>query len=136
MSLEEQLRELTTGLLCVSESEYPIEVVGAEDVTERNLILQKIIEAEASEVEDMPAGVMVTDLDTFFAAGVRVYDETNEQEVEFANRNRTLIEFLKNHCGAEVPVFKFGSKPEQDVYILGKINVGGYIILKTKVVIT
>lgn len=135
MNTHQTLTELTHNLFYLSESDYPLEVIGEEKAEERAEIMMKIIEAEAEESEETPAGVEITDLDTFFRNAMTVYDESSDTEVTLASRNKALVDFLKNACGESIHCFKFGSQPEKLVYIVGK-SAEGYIMLKTKVVET
>lgn len=110
----EKLKEASTGLLMMSESDYPFEVVqweGAAPVTQ-----EKILQLTGSQ--DLP--VEVVDLDYLFRNCAFEQEWHNELQKKDVKKFQTLIQTLKDNLS------------DISVYRVGKINIDAYIIGQTK----
>lgn len=110
----EKLKEASTGLLMMSESDYPFEVVhweGAAPATQ-----EKILQLTGSQ--DLP--IEVVDLDYLFRNCAFEQEWHNELQKEDVKKFQTLIQTLKDNL------------TEISVYRVGQINIDAYIIGQTK----
>ena len=110
----EKLKEASTGLLMMSESDYPFEVVqweGAAPATQ-----EKILQLTGSQ--DLP--IEVVDLDYLFRNCAFEQEWHNELQKKDVQKFQTLVQTLKDNLG------------DISVYRVGKINIDAYIIGQTK----
>lgn len=110
----EKLKEASTGLLMMSESDYPFEVVqweGAAPATQ-----EKILQLTGSQ--DLP--VEVVDLDYLFRNCAFEQEWHNELQKKDVKKFQTLIQTLKDNLS------------DISVYRIGQINIDAYIIGQTK----
>ncbi|MBD2525511.1 nuclease A inhibitor family protein [Nostoc sp. FACHB-133] len=110
----EKLKEASTGLLMMSESDYPFEVVqweGAAPATQ-----EKILQLTGSQ--NLP--VEVVELDYFFRNCAFEQEWHNELQKKDVKRFQTLMQALKDNLS------------DISVYRIGQINIDAYIIGQTK----
>ncbi|QKQ72201.1 nuclease [Nostoc sp. TCL240-02] len=110
----EKLKEASTGLLIMSESDYPFEVVqweGAAPATQ-----EKILQLTGSQ--NLP--VEVVELDYFFRNCAFEQEWHNELQKKDVKRFQTLMQTLKDNLS------------DISVYRVGQINIDAYIIGQTK----
>ncbi|MBD2562076.1 MULTISPECIES: nuclease A inhibitor family protein [Nostoc] len=110
----EKLKEASTGLLMMSESDYPFKVVqweGAAPATQ-----EKILQLTGSQ--DLP--VEIVDLDYLFRNCAFEQEWHNELQKKDVKKFQTLVQTLKDNLS------------DISVYRVGKINIDAYIIGKTK----
>ncbi|MEH2247272.1 nuclease A inhibitor family protein [Nostoc sp.] len=110
----EKLKEASTGLLMMSESDYPFEVVqweGAAPATQ-----EKILQLTGSQ--DLP--VEVVDLDYLFRNCAFEQEWHNELQKKDVKKFQTLVQTLKDNLS------------DISVYRIGQINIDAYIIGQTK----
>ena len=124
----QKLQELTAGLLYISESDYPVEVVqykapSAIDPTD----------AEILNLVNQPLGepVEIRDLHYFFRNVTKPVDETNEAS-NLAKRFQVLQAFLEQYL-QQVKVYRIG-KREILTFELGRLNDKTYAGVKTIVI--
>ncbi|MEH2117643.1 nuclease A inhibitor family protein [Nostoc sp.] len=110
----EKLKEASTGLLMMSESDYPFEVVqweGAAPATQ-----EKILQLTGSQ--NLP--IEVVDLDYLFRNCAFEQEWHNELQKKDVQKFQTLVQTLKDNLS------------DISVYRVGKINIDAYIIGQTK----
>lgn len=110
----EKLKEASTGLLMMSESDYPFDVVqweGAAPATQ-----EKILQLTGSQ--DQP--VEVVDLDYLFRNCAFEQEWHNELQKKDVKKFQTLVQTLKDNLS------------DISVYRVGQINIDAYIIGQTK----
>jgi hypothetical protein len=110
----EKLKEASTDLLMMSESDYPFEVVqweGAAPATQ-----EKILQLTGSQ--NLP--VEVVELDYFFRNCAFEQEWHNELQKKDVKRFQTLMQTLKDNLS------------DISVYRVGQINIDAYIIGQTK----
>ena len=110
----EKLKEASTGLLMMSESDYPFDVVqweGAAPATQ-----EKILQLTGSQ--DLP--VEIVDLDYLFRNCAFEQEWHNELQKKDVKKFQTLVQTLKDNLS------------DISVYRVGQINIDAYIIGQTK----
>ncbi|MBD2246773.1 nuclease A inhibitor family protein [Nostoc sp. FACHB-888] len=110
----EKLKEASTGLLMMSESDYPFDVVqweGAAPATQ-----EKILQLTGSQ--DQP--VEIVDLDYLFRNCAFEQEWHNELQKKDVKKFQTLVQTLKDNLS------------DISVYRVGQINIDAYIIGQTK----
>ena len=110
----EKLKEASTGLLMMSESDYPFDVVqweGAAPATQ-----EKILQLTGSQ--DQP--VEVVDLDYLFRNCAFEQEWHNELQKKDVKKFQRLVQTLKDNLS------------DISVYRVGQINIDAYIIGQTK----
>lgn len=110
----EKLKEASTGLLMMSESDYPFEVVqweGAAPATQ-----EKILQLRGSQ--NLP--IEVVELDYLFRNCAFEQEWHNELQKQDVKKFQTLIQTLKDNLS------------DIKVYRVGQINIDAYIIGQTK----
>ncbi|MEH2437801.1 MAG: nuclease A inhibitor family protein [Nostoc sp.] len=110
----EKLKEASTGLLMMSESDYPFEVVQWKDAAPATQ--EKILQLTGSQ--DLP--VEVVDLDYLFRNCAFEQEWHNELQKKDVKKFQTLIQTLKDNLSYI------------SVYRVGQINIDAYIIGQTK----
>lgn len=127
--LADELRKASEGLLFMSESDYPLEVVrlgaGAE-VT--HALLRKL----SGKGGDAP--VREQTVDEFFRVAAAEADWKPEKELESARKYKALVRLLKERLGG-AKVYRVG-EIEIDAYVLGRGKDGELMGLKTTLVET
>lgn len=116
MSDEELIRELqnaTDGMMMMSESDYPFEVVRWDDAPPEGKVTPEYLRLKAGVTSDAP--VVEQSVEEFFAAAVRE-PESGASEGDVSARFRALVALLKS------------SLDEVQAYRVGDINIGIYIV--------
>jgi hypothetical protein len=132
MSDEELLKELEQaikGLLFMSESDYPFEIVhwaGLTEITPQYLKSLKVDTADSS--------IETTSVDNFFRAATTEREGQRAEDAATVKRYQRLLEVLKNNL-EDLRVYKIGTI-NIPVYIVGKGSSGDWIGLSTRVVET
>ncbi|MEH1863827.1 MAG: nuclease A inhibitor family protein [Nostoc sp.] len=124
----EKLKEASTGLLMMSESDYPFEVVqweGAAPATQ-----EKILQLTGSQ--NLP--VEVVDLDYLFRNCAFEQEWHNELQKKDVKRFQTLIQTLKDNL-SDISVYRVG-QINIDAYIIGQTQDGDLAGVVTKLVET
>jgi hypothetical protein len=127
--LSEVLKEATSGLLFMSESDYPLEVIrwsGSEQLSPELLWRKAGLDAASPLVE--------TDLETFFrvAAGEQAWK--GEAELLVVKKYQRLMRLLKENL-TEIRVYRVG-EIKISVYVLGRSEEGNWLGVSTQVVET
>jgi hypothetical protein len=123
-----ELKETSAGLLFMSESEYPFEVVrvdGAEELTRAMLRMSGV-------AEDTP--VVTESLEEFFRVAASEEDWRSPAERAEAKRYQALIALLRENL-KQVMAYRVGSINIQ-VFLLGRSASGDWLGLSTRVVET
>lgn len=124
------LQQAVTGLLWMSESDYPLEVqlwdLPAETPLTTNTLLQQLHKPLDTPVEE----IGLLDL---FAPAVTERDWHGAEEKAIARQFQTLLNLIQDNL-QNVHVFRIG-KIAIDVYILGKAE-SQWIAISTKVIET
>lgn len=110
----EKLKEASTGLLMMSESDSPFEVVqwsGAAPATP-----EKILQLTGSQ--NLP--IEVVELDYFFRNCAFEQEWHNDQQKEEVKKYQTLVQMLKDTLS------------DINVYRVGQINIDAYIVGETQ----
>jgi hypothetical protein len=127
--LADELRKASEGLLFMSESDYPLEVVrlgaGAEAT---HGALRKL----SGKGDDAP--VREQTVDEFFRVAAAEAEWKSAPELESAKRYKALVRLLKSRLEG-LKVFRVG-EIDIDAYVLGKAKGGELMGLKTKLVET
>ncbi len=133
LALVDKLKAASDGLLCMSETDYPFEVVlwSGQEQEQEPLTKETVLQL-AQKAPDTP--VEVVPLDDFFQNATQEQDWYGSEEKETARRYRELVETLKTNL-SDIQVYRLGTT-EIDVYILGKTPEGTVAGLQTKVVET
>ncbi len=124
----EKLKEASTGLLMMSESDYPFEVVqweGAAPATQ-----EKILQLTGSQ--NLP--VEVVELDYFFRNCAFEQEWHNELQKKDVKRFQTLMQALKDNL-SDISVYRVG-QINIDAYIIGQTQDGDLAGVVTKLVET
>ena len=124
----EKLKEASTGLLMMSESDYPFEVVQWKDAAPATQ--EKILQLTGSQ--DMP--VEIVDLDYLFRNCAFEQEWHNELQKKDVKKFQTLVQTLKDNLN-EINIYRIGTI-NIDVYIIGKTPSGDLAGLSTKIVET
>lgn len=124
-----QLKEASKGLLFLSETDAPFEVVhwkGDGQLTPTKLL----------ELTDHPskAPVQVVSIDEFFAIATQEEDWHDDDEKETVRKFQQLISVLKRNL-LQIQVWKVGDR-SIDAYIVGVTPAGDWEGLSTQVVET
>jgi hypothetical protein len=124
-----ELQRSTTGLMVMSESDYPFEVVGIESNQKLSHdALRKLAGSNADET------IVLGDVDSFFRTSVSEPEWKNESQVATARRFQNVVKILKEEL-SDVRVYKIG-KIDISVLILGKSPQGNWLGLSTRVIET
>jgi hypothetical protein len=127
----DQLQKASDGLLFISESDYPFEVLHWESSDSLVITPETILQKTGHPV-DTP--VEIVDIDSFFAVATTEQEWHNLEERETLKRFKVLVETFKHNLN-EIKVYRLGER-SLDVYIVGKTPMGDYAGLSTKVVET
>ena len=121
--LIDRLSQAAEGLLWLSESDYPFETVGIENVDN---IKSKLLELTKCNSETT---IEVKELDEFFDRVTEEKDWYNSEEMAECKRYQALVNLLETHL-SDIKVYRIGSC-EIKVYILGKTESGAIAGLST-----
>lgn len=127
--LVKELKELTEGLLFMSESDYPFEIVYLEGKTE---LSQQQLRELAGTAADAP--VETRTVEEFFRAAMSEPEWKKGQDLALARRYQSIVRLLKESL-AELRVYRIGAI-DIPVFILGKSSEGNWMGLSTRVVET
>jgi hypothetical protein len=125
----EELKQLTEGLLFMSESEYPFEIVywkGLPQMTSQSLRLL------TGAAEDTP--VETVSVEEFFLVATSEDDWRADAGREEARRYVKLVGVLKENL-SDLTVYRVG-KINISVYVVGRTLTGNWLGLSTRVVET
>lgn len=129
--LLDKLKQASDGLLFMSESEYPFEVLFWEceekQVVDTKFILSKLDKAPDTKVE-------FVELESFFDVATTEEDWHSSEDKEIVHKYQNLVKVIKE-CLSDIKVVRLGDI-DIDVYIIGKASSGGLAGLCTKVVET
>ena len=125
----QQLQQASQGLLWLSESDYPFEIVYWQ---EKNLIIEEKLIQNSNNNSDKTIETIT--LESFLKSATRERDWHDRAEKEEVSRYQTLVKLLQEKL-TDVKVYRVG-EIEIDVYILGKTESGAICGLSTKVVET
>lgn len=128
-SIAHQLKQASKGLLFLSESEAPFEVIHWP--AQGELTPAKLLQL-TNHPPDAP--VEMRTVDDFFAIATQEEDWHDEEERETVKRFQNLVSILKQNL-SQLQVYRVGSI-EIDVYIIGVTDGGGLLGLSTKLVET
>ena len=123
----QQIKDASEGLLFISETDHPFEVVEFKSDN---------IEKEIKRLAQKPADALIEKqaIDYFFRNMVKTYPGYFEEQQSIAFRFLKLQELLKQAL-KDVQVYRVGSI-QVDVFIIGRLHDGSFGGLKTKVVET
>lgn len=133
-----KLKNASDGLLWMSESEYPFEIIMWEDTTDltADKLLQQVerypSKGSAKPSPDTP--VRVTDIDKFFSNAIAEHDWYGEEQKAEVQKCRKLMEELKANL-SDIKVYCVG-EVEIDIYVVGKTPDGNLAGVSTMVVET
>lgn len=143
--LIEQLERLTTGLLWLSESDYPWQIVSWEDLPENQAVEEDSEEAIAQQTAQIKAQIknrLITinpeqnstqieerELEDFFQGVTTSEEWYREEELAECKRYQDLVNFLKNSLKV-VKVYRLG-KVEVKVYVMGQTPNGNILGIET-----
>lgn len=123
-----ELKEASTGLLFMSESDYPFEVVRL-GVDEPTLASLRQVSGEAAD-----APVETQSLEDFFRVAVSEEDWRSVAERADAKKYQALAALLKENL-KDVKAYRVGSV-NIPVYLIGQSAQGNWLGLSTRVVET
>ncbi len=126
----EILKQSSTGLLMMSESEYPFEVINWGSKCEP-LTTQKILQITNHPQDSLIEEVELEYLFRNIAFAQEWHDEHQKQEVV---KFQTLFNTLKDNL-EEIKVYRVGTS-SIDIYIIGKTPTDDLIGLSTKAIET
>ncbi|BAY18131.1 sugar-non-specific nuclease inhibitor NuiA homolog [Anabaenopsis circularis NIES-21] len=127
----ENLKQTSHGLLMMSESEYPFDVVFWTGQAQEPLTNEKLLQL-TSHPRETP--MEIVDLDYFFrncAEDKKWHDEIQKQDVQ---KFQAMLKTLKDNL-TDIQVYRLGMI-NIDVYIIGKTASGDLAGISTKVVET
>ncbi|AVH68601.1 nuclease A inhibitor family protein [Nostoc sp. 'Peltigera membranacea cyanobiont' N6] len=125
----EQLKQASDGLLFMSESEYPFEVLLWSDIAPATP--EKVLKL-TNHPQDTP--IKIVGFDDFFQVATTVEDWHEEEEKATVKRFQTLVQTLKENL-SNVRVYRLGNK-EIDAYVVGETPTGDLAGISTQVVET
>lgn len=127
--LIDRLRQLSKGLLWMSESDYPFETIYWKN--QGNLTKKKLLQLSGHDLNTL---VEVEQLDRFFVLAIKEQDWHEQEKKAEVKRYRVLLDFLKNYL-RDIKVYRVG-EVEIDIYIVGRTNSRNLAGLSTKAIET
>ncbi|MBD2593868.1 nuclease A inhibitor family protein [Nostoc spongiaeforme FACHB-130] len=127
----QQIQQTSYGLLMMSESEYPFEVIFWTGEGQESLTNQKLLQLTNHPSE---TSIEIVELDYFFrncAEAKEWHDEIQQQDVQ---KFKSLVQILKENL-TNIKVYRLGTI-DIDVYIIGKTPTGDLAGISTKVIET
>ncbi len=121
------LKDATNGLLFMSESDYPIEIVSWDVAITPELLRQKAATAADAPVEEQS-------LADFFSVAAGEQEWKNESQLATAKKYQALIQLLNDNLEG-IRVYWIG-RINMAVYVVGKSGSGRSIGVSTRVVET
>ena len=128
-SLATQLKQASNGLLCLSETDAPFEVINWQ--TQGELTPVKLLQL-TNHPPDAPLEMRT--VDEFLAIATQEEDWHDEEERETVKRFQNLVSVLKQNL-SQLQVYRVGSI-DIDAYIVGMTPSGDLMGLSTKLVET
>ena len=123
------LKEATKGLLFMSESDYPFEIIHWDKTQE---ITPDFLRKEAKKSANDP--VEERSVDEFFKQAASMQDWHGNDEKVTAQQYQALVKLLKERL-TDLKVYRVGSV-NLTVFIVGKDQAGDWVGLSTQVVET
>ncbi|MER3464489.1 MAG: nuclease [Chitinophagaceae bacterium] len=121
----EKIKAAAHGLLFMSESDYPFEIVQLNGNS---------VEDELKKMSDKEGPITKQNLDDFFRSSTTAYATDGEEQKQnvqrFTNLKKVLSETLN-----DAQVYRIGSV-QIDAFIIGQLSNGSFGGLKTKLVET
>lgn len=127
--LIDRLRQLSKGLLWMSESDYPFETIYWKN--QGNLTKKKLLQLSGHDLNTL---VEVEQLNRFFVLAIKEQDWHEQEKKAEVKRYRVLLDFLKNYL-RDIKVYRVG-EVEIDIYIVGRTNSRNLAGLSTKAIET
>ncbi|OCQ88967.1 nuclease [Nostoc sp. MBR 210] len=127
----QKIQQTSHGLLMMSESEYPFEVIFWSGEGQESLTNQKLLQLTNHPSE---TSIEIVELDYFFrncAEAKEWHDEIQQQDVQ---KFKSLVQILKENL-TDIKVYRLGTI-DIDVYIIGKTTTGDLAGISTKVIET
>jgi hypothetical protein len=128
-SIATQLKQASEGLLFLSETDAPFEVIHWP--AQGELTPPKLLQLTEHSPDDSVELVSVND---FFAMATQAEDWHDEEEREIVQRFQNLVSVLKQNL-SQLQVYRVGST-DIDAYILGVTPSGNWMGLSTQLVET
>ena len=128
-SITAQLQKASKGLLFLSESDAPFEVVKWK--TQGKLTPAKLLQLTEHSPDE---SVELVSVDDFFTVATQTEDWHDEEEREIVQRFQHLVSVLKQNL-SNIQVYRVGSI-NIDAYIIGVTPNGDWMGLSTKLVET
>jgi uncharacterized protein (DUF2267 family) len=128
-SIATQLKQVSNGLLFLSESDAPFEVISWQ--TQGELTPAKLLQL-TNHPPDAP--VKVVSVDDFFARATQEEDWHDQEERETVKQFQNLVSVLKQNL-SQLQVYRVGNT-NIDPYIVGMTPSGDWTGLSTKLVET
>lgn len=129
--LLKQLQAAAQGLLWMSESDYPFEVVHWQEPTTMPMTNNRLLQLTGHPPE---TPIEQVDLNTFFATATQPCDWFGAAQQAQVSQYQHLVDLLKHQLQHPI-VYRVGSI-NLDIYILGQTEAGDWIGLKTQAVET
>jgi hypothetical protein len=129
METVDRLRQATTDLLWVSESEYPLEVINWGQNVE--ISIASIIDRQHIDPDCLIEQLSLVDL---LSPAMAIEDWYESAELAIVEKFQQLQQAIESSL-SDVTVFRVG-EIEVEIYILGKSNTGDTIAIVTKSVET
>jgi hypothetical protein len=123
----EVLQKAADGLLFMSESDYPFEVI-------QFTLNSKTIDQQLQEIAQKDQPVEKQSLEYFFRNAAKESPEANESEKQTARQYQALQELLRTEL-VDVQVYRVG-EIQVDAFIIGQLKDGSYGGLRTKLIET
>jgi len=127
--LIKELKEATSGLAFMSESDYPLEVVRWKGVAE--LTSEALCALTGQEKTTRVEAVSAAD---FFRAATSEPDWKGEEELKTARRFQKLLRLLEENL-KDLKAFRMG-EIDMPVYVVGRAPSGNVLGVSTRVVET
>jgi hypothetical protein len=128
-SIAHQLKQASKGLLFLSETDAPFEVIHWQ--TQEQLTPAKLLQLTGHSPD---APVKVVSINDFFAIATQEEDWHDQEEQETVKRFQHLVSVLKQNL-SQLQVYRVGSI-DIDAYIVGVTDGGEWAGLSTKLVQT
>jgi hypothetical protein len=122
----QQIKKASEGLLFISETDHPFEIVELKDGNNiEGMLLQLTGKAPPIETQT---------LDHFFRNHVKSYETDTEEQKQNIQRFIQLKNVLNEHL-SNIKVYRIG-EVQVDAFIIGQLKNGKYAGLRTKLVET
>jgi hypothetical protein len=126
----QELQEATAGLLFMSESDYPFQVIEWDQAIE---ITPDYLRQQSAGVNSQTP-VRRQSVDEFFRSATSEPQWKKGRELETARRYQTLVRLLKEYL-TDLTVYRVG-EIDITIFILGKNESGDLVGLTTRVIET